>query len=138
MKRTFFIIAFVLIAVVNVFPYKYGGILIQRPDNVGIIQAFDEGIRSMADWYDSYQGKTTDSGVIVVPTKFGDSMQVKGFYNNRNSTITIKLLYENSRTDTNFFRIPSCSYLGKLPAVWKFWVIGYSLDSTNVFRQKSK
>jgi hypothetical protein len=138
MKRTFLVVAFLMLSFVDSFAYKYGGILLARPDNIGIIQGFDEGIRSMADWYDSYQGKSTDSGVITCPTKFGDSMLVKGFWNNRDSTIMIKMLFENTRTDTNFFLIPSCTYLGKLPSVWKFWVVGYSLDSTNVFRQKSK
>ena len=134
-----------IILITGVFWYALGaakstGTIIKRPDNVGKVLEFDEGIRAMAGWYDAYQGKATDTGLMVVSTKFGDSIWVRGFVNNRDSTITIKMLWDNTRTDTNFFRIPSCQSLWPLPIVWKFWVdeTDNSLDSINVMRQLSR
>ena len=130
-------LAVVLFSVWAAMAAKNGGILIVRPDKVGLTQTADEAARSMADWYDGVNGHTGDNGVIIVPTTYGDSITVKGFRNNRNdSTVCIKVIYENRRTDTDFVCLEAHQTSEKLPAVWKFWIArGTSMDSISIKRQ---
>ena len=112
----------------------------KNAENIGKVQEFDEAIRAAGGWYYSYQGKSTDTGLIVCSTKFGDSIHVRGLANNRETTVTFKYLACNAKTDTNFIRVPTCSYIWPLPVLWKFWVdeTDNSLDSVNVFVQHCK
>lgn len=130
-------LAVVLFSVWAAMAAKNGGILILRPDKVGTTQNNDEATRSMADWWDWKRGTTSLTGVNIVPTIYGDSITVKGFRNNRNdSTICLKLIYENSRADTDIVCIGSKESIDKLPAVWKFWITrGTSMDSISIKRQ---
>ena len=139
MKRSI-ILAFLAIVLVSVWAAmaaKNGGILILRPDKVGTTQNNDEATRSMADWYDMVNGHSAQTGVIIVPTTYGDSITVKGFRNNRNdSTVCIKVIYENLRTDTDFVCLEAHQSSEKLAAIWKFWITrGTSMDSISIKRQ---
>jgi hypothetical protein len=136
MKR-FIVLSVIIFSAISVMGAKNGGILILRPDKVGVTQNNDEATRSMADWYDWKRGLSTQTGIIVVPTLYGDSLTVKGFRNNRyDSTICLKLIYENNRSDTDIVCLGAMESSEKLPAIWKFWIVrGSSLDSVSIKRQ---
>jgi hypothetical protein len=139
MKRFFslFLLSAIIFNVCPVMAKKNGGILILRPDKAGITQSYDEAMRSAADWFDWRRGTSAMTGVNIVPTIYGDSITVKGFRNNRcDSTVCIKLIYEQSRSDTDIVCIFPLESIDKLPAVWKFWIVrGSSMDSISIKRQ---
>lgn len=136
-NRFLFVVFVLLAASLSFSAIKTGGKIIKRSTNVGSIQEFDEGIRAMAGWYDCYQGKATDTGIINVETRWGDSIHVRGLVNNRDSSICVKMLFYNAQTDTNFFILYPYTMYAPFPVIWKFWVneTDNSLDSVNVFRQ---
>lgn len=142
MKKVFKILPFIFL-LATAWPLvaaKNGGILIMRPDKVGITQTQDEAIRSIADWYTWYRGRTTMTGVITVSTTFGDSLTVKGFRNNRiDSSICFRCIYEQTRSDTDFVCIGPGESIDKMPAIYKFWIVkGVSFDSCNIKMQFNK
>lgn len=85
------------------------------------IQAQQQNIASMANWWGGKRGKITDTvPQTMTATKWGgDSLACFAISNYSKTDILIKFLGNNNRTDTVPMIVPAGYATPKLPKVWK-------------------
>ena len=71
---------------------------------------------STSGWWRVDTLKLADTG--VVSTKYGDTVKIKGFYNNTDATDSVVVSFVNNPTIKILFRIPALTFFGKLPTVY--------------------